>query len=87
MVAEALERAKAYADSGANGLFVPGLIDADLIARIADASPLPVNVMVSDGTPPFRVLAKRGVARISHGPRPYLLAMKALEEAARAARL
>lgn len=87
MVAEALKRARVYADNGADGLFVPGVIDEKLIALIAEASPLPVNIMVSQGTPAFGVLAKRGVARISHGPRPYLLAMKALEEAARAARL
>lgn len=85
MVADALERARAYADAGADGLFVPGLIDAKLMAKIAEASPLPVNIMVSSGTPPLRVLAKAGIARVSHGPRPYLLAMKALEEAARAA--
>ncbi len=85
MVADALERARAYADAGADGLFVPGLIDAQLMAKIAAASPLPVNIMVSGGTPPLRVLAKAGIARVSHGPRPYLLAMKALEEAARAA--
>lgn len=87
MVSEALKRARIYADNGADGLFVPGVIDADLIERITEASPLPVNVMVSQGTPAFGVLAKRGVARISHGPRPYLLAMKALEDAARAAKL
>jgi methylisocitrate lyase len=87
MVAEALERARIYAAIGAGGLFVPGLIDAKLIARVVKGSPLPVNIMVSGGTPPFGVLAKAGVARISHGPRPYLLAMKALEDAARAARL
>jgi 2-methylisocitrate lyase-like PEP mutase family enzyme len=86
MVAEALERARLYADAGADGLFVPGLIDAKLMARVVEASPLPVNIMVSGGTPPLRVLAKAGVARVSHGPRPYLLAMKALEDAARAAR-
>ncbi len=85
MVAEALERARAYADAGADGLFVPGLIDAKLMARIAEASPLPVNIMVGGGTPPLRVLAKAGIARVSHGPRPYLLAMKALEDAARQA--
>ncbi len=83
MVADALERARAYADAGADGLFVPGLIDAKLMARIAEASPLPVNIMVSGGTPPLRALARAGIARVSHGPRPYLLAMKALEDAAR----
>jgi len=87
MVAEALERARIYAAVGADGLFVPGLIDETLIAKVVKGSPLPVNIMVSSGTPSFRALAKCGVARISHGPRPYLLAMKALEEAARAAAL
>jgi 2-methylisocitrate lyase-like PEP mutase family enzyme len=41
--------------------------------------------MVGDATRPLRVLAEHGVARVSHGPRPYLAAMKALEEEARAA--
>jgi 2-methylisocitrate lyase-like PEP mutase family enzyme len=40
--------------------------------------------MVGDATPGVRELAKYGVARVSYGPRPYLMAMKALEEAARA---
>jgi 2-methylisocitrate lyase-like PEP mutase family enzyme len=82
---DAIERARAYADAGADGLFAPGLADVALIARLAKASPLPLNIMMSDATPPLSVLAESGVARVSHGPRPYLLAMKALEEAARAA--
>ena len=85
MVVEALERARAYADAGADGIFTPGLTDITLIAQLAKASPLPLNIMVSDATPPLRILAEQGVARVSHGPRPYLIAMKALEEAARAA--
>lgn len=85
MVAEAIERARVYAKAGADGLFVPGLEDITLIARLAEASPLPINIMVGDATPSVRVLAEHGVARVSHGPHPYLLAMKELEEAARAA--
>jgi 2-methylisocitrate lyase-like PEP mutase family enzyme len=83
MVDEAIERARAYAEAGANGLFAPGLVDIALIARLAEASPLPLNIMVGDGTPPLSLLAQHEVARVSHGPRPYLVAMKALEEAAR----
>jgi methylisocitrate lyase len=83
MAVEAIERAQAYADAGADGLFTPGLADIALIARLAEASPLPLNIMVGDATPPLQVLAQHGVARVSHGPRPYLIAMKALEEAAR----
>jgi 2-methylisocitrate lyase-like PEP mutase family enzyme len=85
MVVEAIERARAYAEAGADGLFAPGLADITLIARLAEASTLPLNIMVGDTTPQVRVLAEHGVARVSHGPRPYLTAMKALEEAARAA--
>jgi 2-methylisocitrate lyase-like PEP mutase family enzyme len=85
MVIEAIERAHAYAKAGADGLFAPGLADITLIARLAEESPLPLNIMVGDATPSMRVLAEHGVARVSHGPRPYLMAMKALEEAARAA--
>jgi 2-methylisocitrate lyase-like PEP mutase family enzyme len=81
----AIERARLYAEAGADGLFAPGLVDIDLIRRLADASRLPVNVMVVDETPSVGMLAQNGVARVSYGPRPYLLAMKTLEEAARAA--
>lgn len=84
MVAQAIERARAYADAGADGLFVPGLADEKLIAELVAASPLPVNIMVGAATPSFDRLAAAGVARISHGPGPYLAAMKAVETAAAA---
>jgi len=85
MVVEAIERARAYADAGADGIFAPGLVDISLIARLAEASVLPVNIMVGEGTPPVEALAQHGVARVSYGARPYLIAMRALEEAVRAA--
>ena len=85
MLAEAIQRARAYAEAGADGLFAPGLVDIGLIGRLAEASPVPLNVMMDDATPSLRALAEHGVARVSHGPRPYLMMMKALEEAARAA--
>jgi 2-methylisocitrate lyase-like PEP mutase family enzyme len=84
LVAAALERGRAYADAGADGLFVPGLADEALIARVVEGSSLPVNIMASGKTPPAARLAELGVARISHGPGPYRMAMKALEDAARA---
>ena len=85
MVDAALERARAYADAGASGLFVPGVVSETLIARLAAASPLPLNVMVMPATPPRARLAELGVARISHGPGPYLGAMQWLAQAAREA--
>jgi 2-methylisocitrate lyase-like PEP mutase family enzyme len=85
LVATALERARAYADAGADGFFVPGLADERLIARVVEGSPLPVNTMASAKAPSAARLAELGVARFSHGPGPYRMAMKALEDAARAA--
>lgn len=85
MVEQALERARAYADAGASGLFVPGVVAETLIARLAEASPLPLNVMATPGAPPRARLAELGVARISHGPGPYRGAMQWLQEAARTA--
>lgn len=77
-VGEALERAKAYASAGASGFFVPGLVDDELIARVSQAAPLPVNVMVMDGVPPNARLTELGVARVSYGPIPYVKAMTSL---------
>ncbi|HKZ72769.1 MAG TPA: isocitrate lyase/phosphoenolpyruvate mutase family protein [Steroidobacteraceae bacterium] len=85
LVPAALERARAYAAAGADSLFVPGLADERLIGRVVAESPLPVNIMASDATPPLARLAALGVARVSHGPGPYRRMMRALEEAARAA--
>jgi methylisocitrate lyase len=85
MVVAALERARVYADAGASGLFVPGVVAEALIARIAEASPLPVNVMAMPGVPSRVRLAELGVARISHGPGPYRGAMQWLTEAAKIA--
>lgn len=85
MVDAALDRARAYADAGADGLFVPGLVHEALIARLVAASPLPVNIMAMPGVPPRDRLAELGVARLSHGPGPYLGAMAWLTDAARTA--
>ncbi len=75
---EVLTRARAYAAAGADGLFVPGLRSPALIRALTAASPLPVNIMRVSETPALAELAEYGVARISHGPYPYLQAMKAL---------
>lgn len=79
---QAIDRARAYADAGASGFFAPGLASETLIARLCEASPLPVNIMWFAGVPSAKRLAELGVARISHGPGPYRIAMKALGDAA-----
>ena len=84
-VDRALERAQAYAEAGASGFFVPGLLDLMLLERVCAASPLPVNFMVFPGAPLAPEVAKAGVARISHGPFPHLALMAQLTQSSRAA--
>ncbi len=83
MADAAIERATAYAEAGADGIFVPGVIDHTLIARICSASRLPINVMIGRNSPTHETLAAAGIARISHGPGPFRAAMQALQEGAK----
>lgn len=78
---QALERAEAYAKAGASGLFAPGLRDPNLIKKLCDDSPLPVNILVLPDTPPTKTMAELGVARISYGASPYRQMVAALKEA------
>ncbi|WP_395295390.1 isocitrate lyase/phosphoenolpyruvate mutase family protein [Kitasatospora hibisci] len=64
---DVLVRAEAYADAGADGLFVPGLLDLDVLARLTAATVLPVNAMAVAGGPGVAELAAAGVRRISLG--------------------
>jgi 2-methylisocitrate lyase-like PEP mutase family enzyme len=75
LVAATLERARAYADAGAGGLFVPFLLDPKCIGAICEGSPLPVNILRGKGGPTHKELAGLGVARISHGHQPWAAAM------------
>lgn len=85
MLDEAIERVRAYANAGASGYFVPMLGNLDLLRRVTGESPIPVNFMTYPGCPPNAELAATGVARISHGPFPYMALMGQLEQAAREA--
>lgn len=75
LMPQAFERLEAYTAAGASGFFVPGLQDSDLIARICEASEVPVNVMSVPGGLSVAELADLGVSRISHGPAPFRQAM------------
>ena len=85
MLDEAIERVRAYAEAGASGFFVPMLGDLGMLRRLCEASPVPVNFMTYPGWPSSAEVAATGVARISHGPFPYMALMGQLEQAAREA--
>jgi len=68
---EAARRLEQYAAAGADGVFVPGLVDTGEIAKLVARVPLPVNVYAGyAGVPPIAELAAAGVRRISVGCGP-----------------
>jgi 2-methylisocitrate lyase-like PEP mutase family enzyme len=64
---DVIARTEAYAEAGADSLFVPGLIDLDALATLVQASPLPVNVMAWPGAPTIAEFEAVGVRRVSLG--------------------
>ncbi|KAF1724816.1 isocitrate lyase/PEP mutase family protein [Pseudoxanthomonas japonensis] len=66
-VDETLRRAAAYREAGADGLFVPGLVDADAIRAIAADCSLPLNVMLRPQLQDLAALEALGVRRVSTG--------------------
>ncbi len=82
-VKEAIRRATAYKDAGADCVYPMGLIDATSIARFVKALDFPINVMVRKGLPPVSELQRLGVARVSFGPTASYAAMGLLKRAAK----
>lgn len=62
-----VERLRAYREAGADCLFVPGLNDAETIAKLVKAVNGPLNVLATSGAPTVPELEKMGVARVSTG--------------------
>ncbi|MCR5874082.1 isocitrate lyase/phosphoenolpyruvate mutase family protein [Phenylobacterium sp. J426] len=79
--AETIARAERYRAAGADGIFVPGPADADLIGRLAGEIHLPLNVMAWPGMPAAARLQALGVRRLSSATHPFRLAYAALARA------
>ena len=84
-LADTVARAEAYLAAGADGIFVPGAIDPELVGALVAKIPAPVNVLVWPGAPTVAELAALGVARVSLGSgvaeAAYTVMRKAVEEA------
>ena len=80
LVEQAIEREAAYAAAGADGFFVPGLMQLPLIEKIVEAARCPVNVMMRGELNSISVIADLGVSRVSFGPGPYFNAISDLVE-------
>ena len=80
---EAIRRATAYRDAGADCVYPMGLTDPAPIAAFVLALDFPVNVMVRKGLPEISELERLGVARVSFGPSPSYAAIGLLKRAAK----
>ncbi len=72
LIPEALYRARAYAEAGADCIFIPGLTDPELIQKFCSAAPAPVNVMDTSGKINLSLYQRLGVSRVSAGPQPFI---------------
>ncbi len=79
-VDEVLKRAESYRAVGADGLFLPGLLDPATIKAVTAQVDLPVNIMVGTGSPPLADLVAAGVRRVSQGGEPFLALVGMLKQ-------
>ena len=80
-VSATLERAEAYVEAGADGIFIPGASEPSDLRQLTRHIPVPVNVLV---VPQLSLaqLADLGVRRVSTGSLPYRAAVDAAVEVA-----
>jgi 2-methylisocitrate lyase-like PEP mutase family enzyme len=64
---ETIKRLSAYRDTGADCLFVPGIREKEIIARLTRDLQFPLNILVGPGSPSIPELQALGVARASVG--------------------
>jgi len=77
---EAIARAKNYSAAGADGVFVPGVIDPVTIEQLANEITRPLNVMARPGLPLARDLLRLGVRRLSAAAWLARVALRAVRE-------
>lgn len=79
-----LERASAFVDAGADGVFVPGLVEPRQVRELADGLGVPLNLMAGGDAPDVDVLSRLGVRRISLGSGIAQVALSGIVQIARA---
>jgi len=79
VLADAIERGRAYLDAGASTVFVPGKLDEAQVRALVDAlGPQKVNLIAVPGSIPLETMQRLGVARVSFGPWSQNVALTAL---------
>ena len=80
-LAVAIERCKAYLDAGAPVVFVPAILNEDMILQLVDAfGPQRLTTIGIPGMPSRDWQQEHGVARTSYGPMSQNVALTALQE-------
>jgi len=83
VLAEAIERGRAYLDAGASSFFAPGKLDETTVWRLVDAlGPRKVNIIGIPGAIDLATAQRLGVARVSYGPWSQNVALTALADLA-----
>ena len=67
LVPEALERARAYAEAGADCVYPIALSEPEALAAFMAEASGPVNILATPRAPSLEELAELGVARVSYG--------------------
>ncbi len=83
VLAQAVERGRAFLDAGAPVVFVPGWIEEAQVSTLVDAlGPQRLSLIGIPGMPSLQRLQELGVTRVSYGPMPQRVALTALQELA-----
>jgi 2-methylisocitrate lyase-like PEP mutase family enzyme len=81
VLADAIERGRAFLDVGASCVFVPGRLDASTVERlVAGIGERKVSLIGVPGSVPSAHLQRLGVARLSFGPWSQRVALTALRD-------
>ena len=83
VLADAIERGRAYLDAGASAVFAPGLLDEPTVTALVEAlGPRKLTLIAVPGSLPLATLQRHGVARVSYGPWSQNVALTALADLA-----
>ena len=82
--AEALHRARAYLEAGADCIFLFGHPELTVVAELAQSIKAPVNIVGRAGMPGMKELERLGVARVSTASGPSMAALSTVRSVARA---
>ncbi|MGZ0712965.1 isocitrate lyase/PEP mutase family protein (plasmid) [Coraliomargarita sp. W4R53] len=83
-IADAIERGRAYLAAGADSVFVPGILNAEVTRQLVDGiGERKISVIGLPGTLSAAEYEALGVARISYGPMTQRVALTALQDVAK----